>query len=143
VYVARADGAAVRAVAVIKDAVLSVSWSSRGDIAVGSLPYVDGSPRAGKIEVIDDEGRVLRVFKPPSRGCRWTEPGDLDWSPDGRVLVFGAAANGCPPGVFVLNAKSGRSRRLTLELPWRHRPKSAPRYLPWASRSSRRMGARC
>src|SRR5207248_5691550 len=63
VYVARADGTHVRALTVVKDAVLSVSWSSRGEVAVGIVPYVGGTPTHGVIEVINDRDRVLRTFK--------------------------------------------------------------------------------
>ncbi|MHB8694895.1 MAG: TolB family protein [Solirubrobacteraceae bacterium] len=129
VYVARADGSQVRALAVFKNALLSVSWSSRGEIAVSAVPYVNGYPKTGLIEVIKARGRVLRLYKPPATGCAWTKPDYLDWSPDGRMLVFDAAARGCPAGVFVLNTNTGRARRVPLMLPWRHPPNIGPRYL--------------
>lgn len=113
VYVSRTDGSDARRLT-HGARVVSVSWSSRNEIAVATAQSLLLGRRlvAGRILVMDPFGRHVRAIYSPEHGPQWGYPFAIDWSPNGQLLTFAAGRPSGPSPVrnFIVDREGHGTR---------------------------------
>jgi Tol biopolymer transport system component len=103
VYTLRVDGNGLRRLTTAAQA-REVAWSAEGMLAYTTTESFRGSPpKFGRIITMDANGKNRKEI---SRG---TAPSGLDWSPDGRRLMF---VRGSQSGLWEVGPRSRRLRSL-------------------------------
>jgi Tol biopolymer transport system component len=104
-------------------------WAGRNDPIVGTVRYGDQPPTSGKISLVDVASGTVRDVPLPTASV--VLPGDVNWAPDSRTLLFShapASTTGSDAGM----PSDGGAREINLDgtgyrvLPgW-----GGPQYLP-------------
>jgi dipeptidyl aminopeptidase/acylaminoacyl peptidase len=103
------SGGEPRAIAAEEGDQSHARWSADGN----SIAYVSNRNGTHELRVAPTTGGAPRVLVKPEMGV----VGDPEWSPDGTRLSYTLGTPLRPADLFVVDVKSGASRRLTESLP--------------------------